>query len=105
VIGTVVSAAKILIVPRRSWSLLGSAIAIPITKLFRSVARRLRSYDLADRFLGFLGPSLVIGVLIALLASFTIEYALLLLPWTDIHLAEALRESGSSVFTLGFVLS
>lgn len=36
VIGTVVSAMKILIVPRRSWSLLGSAIAIPITKLFRS---------------------------------------------------------------------
>ncbi len=105
VIGTVISAMKILIVPRRSWSLLGSAVAAPITRGFNFVARRMRSHDLADRFLGFLGPTLVIGVLIALLASFTVGYALLLLPWTDIHLAGALRESGSSVFTLGFVLS
>jgi hypothetical protein len=105
VVGTVISAMKILVVPRRSWSLLGSVVAAPITRLFNFVVRRLRSFDMADRLLGFLGPTLVIGVLVALLASFTIGYALLLLPWTDIHMAEALRESGSSVFTLGFVLS
>ncbi|MCP3997568.1 MAG: hypothetical protein GY722_21275 [bacterium] len=105
VLGTITSAMKILIVPRRSWSLLGNAVAAPITRLFNFVARRCRSFDLADRFLGFLGPTLVIGVLVALLASFTVGYALLLLPWTDIQLAGALRESGSSVFTLGFVLS
>ena len=71
--------------------------------MFRSVAVRLPSFDLADRFLGFLAPTVIIGILASFLASFVLAFALLLLPWSDLTLGDALRESGSSVFTLGFV--
>ena len=45
---------------------------------------------------------MVILTLVALLASFWLAFALMLLPWADTF-GEAIRESGSSVFTLGFV--
>jgi hypothetical protein len=102
-LGTVVGVMKTLIVPRRSWSLIPIFIGRNGYRLFHGIAVRLSSYDLADRFLGFLGPTVIIGILSAFLVSFWIAFALMLLPWADLTLGEAFRESGSSVFTLGFV--
>ena len=45
---------------------------------------------------------MILLTLAALLGSFTVAFGLMLLPWTDTA-GEAMRESGSSVFTLGFV--
>jgi hypothetical protein len=100
---TVVAVMKTLLVPRRSWSLLSAFVGRYGFRAFHGIAVRLSSYDLADRFLGFLAPTVVIGILASLLASFVVAFALLLLPWADLTMGEALRESGSSVFTLGFV--
>lgn len=101
--GTVVGVMKTFIVPRRSWSLIPALVGRTGFRVFHWVARRMPSYDLADRFLGFLAPVVIIGILAAFLASFVIGFALLLLPWADLTLGDALRESGSSVFTLGFL--
>jgi hypothetical protein len=94
---------KILIVPRRSWTVLSAFIGRNGYRFFHAVAVRLPNYDLADRFLGFLAPAVIIGILASLMASFVVAFALLLLPWADLTLGDALREAGSSVFTLGFV--
>ncbi len=102
-VGTVVAVMKTLLVPRRSWSLLSAFVGRYGFRAFHSVAIRMSSYDLADRFLGFLAPTVVIGILAALLASFVVAFALLLLPWADLTIGEALLESGSSIFTLGFL--
>jgi hypothetical protein len=102
-VGTVVAVMKTLLVPRRSWSLLSAFVGRYGFRAFHSIAIRLSSYDLADRFLGFLAPTVVIGILAALLASFVVAFALLLLPWADLTIVEALLESGSSIFTLGFL--
>lgn len=102
-LGTVVSVMKTLIVPRRSWSLIPAVIGRNGYHVFHGIAVRLRSYDLADRFLGFLAPTVIIGILASFLASFVVGFALLLLPWGDLTFGDALRESGSSVFTLGFL--
>ncbi len=102
-IGTVVGVMKTLIVPRRSWSLLPAIIGRHGYRVFHGIAVRIRSYDVADRFLGFLAPTVVIGILASFLLSFVIGFALMLLPWADLTIGDALRESGSSVFTLGFV--
>jgi len=56
VIGTLISVVKTLVVPRRAYSLLPRITEVSITWLFTTIARRMRSYDLMDRFLGFLGP-------------------------------------------------
>jgi hypothetical protein len=103
VAATVIAVMKTLLVPRRSWSLLSAFIGRMGYRFFYGVAGRLSSYDLADRFLGFHAPVVIIGILVALLASFVVGFALLLLPWANLTLADAFRESGSSVFTLGFV--
>ena len=101
--GTVVGVMKTLIVPRRSWSLLPTFIGRTSYRTFHGIAVRFRSYDLADRFLGFLAPVTIIGILVSFLAAFVLGFGLMLLPWGDLTLADALRESGSSIFTLGFV--
>ena len=101
--GTVVGVMKTLIVPRRSWSLLPTFIGRTGYRVFHFIAVRFHSCDLADRFLGFLAPVTIIGILVSFLAAFVLGFGLMLLPWGDLTIADALRESGSSIFTLGFV--
>jgi hypothetical protein len=98
--GTVVSVVKTLVVPRRAWSLVSRIVEASTTWVFMTIARRMRSYDLIDRFLGFLGPTVLILQLLVWLGLFVIGFALLLVPTTDTF-ALALAHSGSSTFTLG----
>jgi len=103
--GTVVAVMKTLIVPRRSWSLIPALVGRTGFRVFHGIATRLPGFDLADRFLGFQAPVVVIGILVALMSSFVLGFALLLMPWGDLTFGDALREAGSSVFTLGFISS
>lgn len=100
VAGTSVSVIKTLIVPRRAWSLIPHAVETSLNWLFMTVARRMRSYDLIDRWLGFLGPLVLITTLLVWLAMYVLGFALILAPSTD-DFAEALGQSGASTFTLG----
>ncbi len=98
--GTTVSVVKTLVVPRRAWSFVPRIVEVATTWVFMTIARRMRSYDLMDRFLGFLGPSVLILQLLVWLALLVFGFALLLIPSTD-SLGLALAHSGSSTFTLG----
>ena len=60
----------------------------------------MRSYDLIDRWLGFLGPMVLILTLVAWLTMLVVGFALMLAPWTA-DLPQALGESGAATFTLG----
>jgi len=100
--GTVIAVMKTLIVPRRSWSFLAATIGRLGYRVFYGIASRMRRFDHADRFLGFEAPTVIILTLASLLASFALAFGLMLLPWADTA-GHAMRESGSSVFTLGFV--
>ena len=102
-VATVIGVMKTFIVPRRSWSLIPAFIGRNGFRVFHGTAARLPSFDLADRLLGFLAPTVVIGVLTSFLGCFVVAFALLLLPWGEVTIADALKESGSSIFTLGFV--
>ncbi|MBV8922995.1 hypothetical protein, partial [Bradyrhizobium sp.] len=68
------------------------------------VVRRLPDYEDKDRVLAGEPAMFLLMRLGVLLFAFEIEYALLLWPWTD-GFGTALREAGSSLFTLGFVAS
>jgi hypothetical protein len=100
ILGTAVSVIKTLVVPRRAWSFVPRLVNVVTTRVFMGIARRMRSYDLVDRFLGFLGPLVLIFTLLAWLGLFVIGFALILLPTTD-NFGRALAQSGSSTFTLG----
>lgn len=98
--GTIVSVVKTLVVPRRAWSFVPRIVETSTTWVFMAIARRMRSYDLIDRFLGFLGPSVLILQLVVWLVLLVLGFAFLLVPSTD-SLGLALAHSGSSTFTLG----
>jgi hypothetical protein len=98
--GTIVSVVKTLVVPRRAWSFVPRFIETATTWVFMKTARRMRSYDLIDRFLGFLGPSVLILQLVVWLGLLVFGFALLLVPSTDAF-TQALAQSGSSTITLG----
>lgn len=100
VIGTSISVIKTLVVPRRAWSFLPHVVESSVTWLFMTIARRMRSYDLLDRFLGFLGPIVLIFTLLVWLAMFVIGFALMLAPSAR-DFPGALGQSGASTFTLG----
>jgi len=100
VVGPSVSVIKTLVVPRRAWSFLPRVVDSAVTRVFMTVARRMRSYDLIDRFLGFLGPIALILTLLMWLGMFVVGLALMLHPPAD-DFAAAIGHSGAATFTLG----
>lgn len=100
ILGTAVSVIKTLVVPRRAWSFVPRLVDVVTTWVFMTIAKRMRSYDLVDRFLGFLGPIVLIFTLLTWLGLFVLGFALVLIPTTD-NVGQALAQSGSSTFTLG----
>lgn len=70
--------------------------------LFLWLARRFDDYEAKDRILAFAGPLSLLMLLSVWLVSFWMAFALLLWPLIPLGWLEALRESGSSMLTLGF---
>lgn len=101
-VATTVGLLKVMIVPRRAWSIVASPSLAVMVRSFHAVARRMRQPDHADRFLGFLGPLYIVVLLATILGLYTVGFAALLAPQVDHAWGTAFRESGSSVFTLGF---
>ena len=100
VVGTSISVVKTLVVPRRAWSFIPRLVDRTVTWVFMVIARRMRSYDPIDRWLGFLGPMVLILTLVAWLAMLVFGFALMLVPWAS-NLSQALGEGGAATFTLG----
>ncbi|MDT7715566.1 MAG: hypothetical protein QOH09_1558 [Pseudonocardiales bacterium] len=104
VVVTMADVVRRLVIPRARASALSRAVDAVVDGLFQSVVRRLPDYQDKDRVLAGEPAVFLLMRLGVLLLAFEIGYALLLWPWTD-GFATALREAGSSLFTLGFVTS
>jgi hypothetical protein len=91
-----------LIVPRRLQSFLQKLIQRLNGKFFSSMADRFDDYFVKDRVLSYLGPVGLLLLLITWLLLFFLGYALLIWAFTAGSFGNALRESGSSMLTLGF---
>src|SRR5207247_664169 len=66
------------------------------------MAHPFRSYEALDRFLAWLAPSLLVGMLAALLGGIFAAYGLLTHAVSGLPIRASFREAGSSLFTLGF---
>jgi hypothetical protein len=102
VAGTWGSLLRTLVLPRGSSSRLSMVVGqILVRRLFLWLARRAESYEVKDRILSSAAPIALLAALLTWLSLFIIGYALML--WSiDLSPLEALREAGSSIFTLGF---
>jgi hypothetical protein len=105
VIGTWNSVVATLVVPRglrsRTTKLVRDLVRLP----FQAVANRFRTYDAKDRVLAWAAPLSILATLLSWLALFVIGFGLLLDGLSGLGFLPALREAGSSVFTLGFASS
>jgi hypothetical protein len=102
-LSTASSVIKALVVPRATTSALGKAMGWLSGVVFRKLTARVTDLGLRERILGASGPAWLIGMLVTWLACLLLGFSLLLWPLKLGGYGTDLEESGSSIFTLGFV--
>lgn len=93
---------RVLIVPRPPRRVLSTGVLRGVRGLFRLAARPLRTYEAKDHLLAVEEPVALLVQLVWWVAMAFLGYGLILWPLEPGGLGAALRESGSSMFTLGF---
>lgn len=98
---TVAAVVETLVLPRsvRSRLVVKGRVA---RRLFLSIANRFESYEVKDRILAFQAPVALLLMLMTWLVLFWVASAVMIWPLAGNSLLDALRESGSSLLTLGF---
>jgi hypothetical protein len=97
------SVVRTLVVPRGLTSKLAEVVARGLTRHgFITVADRFDDYETKDRILALSGPVSLLVLLFVWLTMYFLGYGLILWPLIDGPLVGALRQSGSSLLTLGF---
>ena len=103
IFATTKSLMRTLVLPRGLASRLSVFIGRQVVfGTFLFAARRLKSYESKDRLLASGAPAALIALLISWLILFGLGFGLLLYGSSDLGFLVALRETGSSLLTLGF---
>ena len=92
---------RTLVVPRARPTMLTHAVDAGVDGFYRLITRPLRAYERKDQVLAGQGAVVLLVQLVTWLAAFELGYTLVLWPFVA-GLPIALRETGSSMFTLGF---
>ena len=92
---------RTLVVPRARPTMLTHIVDAAVDAFYRLITKPLRDYERKDQVLAGQGAVVLLVQLLTWLAAFELGYALLL--WPFVHgFPTAMRETGSSMFTLGF---
>jgi hypothetical protein len=102
VMGTLMSVAGTLVVPRAVNSPVSLTVEWFLDVTFLLMTRRVRSFERRDRILAWQAPLSLLFRLAVWLGILIVGFALLLLPSLKGHMGQAFSEAGSSVFTLGY---
>lgn len=103
VVATAMSLMRTVVIPRALRSMISDAVAKSVIWLGIGVSMLRRNYRGRDAVLAGVGPSIIILQLIAWLLLFLVGYGLMIYGISGNHgLGEAMRQSGSSLLTLGF---
>lgn len=97
------SVLRTVVVPRALPSVISDGLARSLNLLFGFLARRRRTYARRDAVLAWEGPLSILLLLVAWLLLFLVAYALMIYGFSQkLTLGESVRQSGSSLLTLGF---
>ena len=103
-LATVISEFNTLILPRSARAFLGPHVGSALRFVTRVIADRMPTYERRDTILAYGGPGWLLAMLLVWLLMVWISFALLM--WVFLApgatFADALRLSGSGMFTLGF---
>src|SRR5258708_39834691 len=100
---TASSVIKTLLIPRSARTTLGSALGWLVRGAFGKITARVEDLRARERILAASGPAWLISLLVCWLVCLLLGFALLLRPLNHHTVPLSLEESGSSLFTLGFV--
>ena len=103
-LGLVITAniVRTLVIARARRTVLFDAVDQGVDFIFRMASWPLRTYERKDQLLAAQGAAVVLVQLVTWLVGYELAYALLLVPTVG-GFDTALREAGSSMFTLGFI--
>ena len=104
VMGTLMSVAGTLVVPRAVNSPVSLTVEWFLDLTFRVITKPARTFERRDRILAWQAPMSLLVRLAVWLGMLIVGFALLLLPSMKGHLGQAVSEAGSSVFTLGYAV-
>jgi hypothetical protein len=104
VLGTLMSVAGTLVVPRAVNSPVSLTVEWILDVTFLVITRPVRTFERRDRILAWQAPMSLLVRLAVWLGLLIVGFALLLLPSLKGHLGQAFSEAGSSVFTLGYAV-
>jgi hypothetical protein len=99
------SVLRTLVVPRGSRSRVVVIVSRAVREAFLVIVRRVPGYDTKDNLLALIAPVTLLALLVTWMLMFLFGYALMLLPTIDQGFGDALTESGSALFTLGFTVA
>lgn len=100
---TSLSLMRTVVIPRALRSTLSDAVSLSVIWVLKRVSRLRRDYRYRDSVLAAVGPTVIILQLLTWLVLFLIAYGLLIYGVSGRQgLGEAMRQSGSSLLTLGF---
>lgn len=102
VVATTVSLMRTVVVPRSLRSAISDAVSRTVVAICIGLARLRRSYSSRDGVLAWAGPSIIILQLLTWLVLYLFAYGLLIYGVSGQGFGNALRQAGSSLFTLGF---
>jgi hypothetical protein len=103
VIATFLSAVRTVVLPRGVPARLGRVVFRSLRVVFLLRARPSHSYERRDRVLAMYAPIGLLSLLAVWMALTLVGYACIYWALGDISIGDALRESGSSLLTLGFL--
>ncbi len=96
------SVVRTLVVPRGMSSRLSAAVERSLRTALLLLSRRSDDFITKDRILALQGPLSLLALLVSWFAVFLVGYALMAWPLIDASFDDALRQSVSSMLTLGF---
>ncbi len=102
VVITMVSLLRTVIVPRPLRSSLSGFVMWLVWWTTRGISALRRTYRGRDQVLAWTGPIMILTMLLAWLIGFLFGYAMLIYGISGMDFSQALRQSGSSLLTLGF---
>jgi hypothetical protein len=95
------SAVKTFLIPRGTTSRLNAIVAMVVYRSFWLLTARIEELDRREQWYAAAAPSFLVALLASWIASLFLGFALLFWPLVP-NFGTALRESGSSLLTLGF---
>jgi hypothetical protein len=99
---TTLSLMRTVVIPRSLRSVISDAVSRVVVGITTGIARLRRSYPKRDGTLAWTGPTIIIAQLLTWLLMYLLAYGLLIYGVSGSDFGEALRQSGSSLLTLGF---